>query len=262
MPRWRRSAASSRSRRARSAASSLGATSKVPSAPSSSTGVPSAIARTVGPRPTAAGIPSARARIAACAVAVPRAVAIPRTRPASSAAACAGVSSPTTSTPAPCRPACGSRPASAASTARPTSSTSAARSREQLVVERSPSGGRLLRAGVPGGLGGGAGVDPPTRSCHQRIVVEQCQVCGEDRGLARGAPARHRHRDRARSPTWQPRARLCSRCHSRLGALGGALRRGFELLLEAADRPQGDAGGGGDSAQQRAGLRFGRRHWG
>ena len=138
---WRRSRARARAptlasgRRARAArwrrawTSSGGSTWSVPASPSISTVVPSGICRIASPRPTTAGSPSARARIAACAVAVPCAVAIPVTSAGSSVAASPGVSSPAITMPARVRSAARRRsPVSAVTTRRPTSSTSAARS--------------------------------------------------------------------------------------------------------------------------------------
>ena len=112
----------------RGAASSSGSTWSVPASPSSSSAVPSAMASSASPSPTTAGSPSARARIAACAVAEPWAVAIPRTSAGSRPAASAGVSSPARTMPGSVGPAASS-PVTAATTRRPTSSTSVARSR-------------------------------------------------------------------------------------------------------------------------------------
>ena len=61
----------------------------------------SGTASTSGPRPRTAGIPSARARIAACEVGPPMAVAIPLTTAGSNPAVSAGVSSAATTMPDP-----------------------------------------------------------------------------------------------------------------------------------------------------------------
>ncbi len=225
--------------------------------------MPSAVSSSAAPRPTTAGMPIARARIAACEVALPCEVATPWTRSRSSAAVSPGVRSAATSTPGPSSVA-GAAPVPLRwpSTRRPTSSTSAARSRRYGVVRPAVGIGRVAHRGVPG-LGGVRAllVDGSAGGVDQRLVVEQQQVGVEDRRLGlprarrrpgRGQRARRRARRRAppRGGATRPRRRPRGVGDDRLG------------------RPQptrgadGHAGGDGQAAQgiARRGRR-GRRGW-
>ena len=171
----------------RTVCASSGETSTVPASPSSSSGVPSGIASTAPPSPTTAGIPSARARIAAWAVAVPRAVAMAWTSSGSSAAVSRGVSSSATTIPGSTK--AGPRFPAPQRREHPASDVvDVGRALgQQIVAERPPLRSRLRAGGVPGGLRRVAAVDQRPRAPRQRLVVEQREVRGEDLGLLRGA---------------------------------------------------------------------------
>ena len=143
-----------------------------------------------GPAPITAGMPSARATIAACPVAPPRAVTSPKRALGVERRGLAG------------RELVGEHdarlaqhrappwtPASRASTRRATSSTSTARSRRYGVVERAEGGGGLPRGVAPRGARGRAVGDPLLGGRDERRVVEQHPVRVEDLGLRAGERA-------------------------------------------------------------------------
>ena len=193
--------------------------------------VPSSMASSASPSPTAAGRPSARARIAACAVAEPWAVAIPRTSSGSRPAASAGVSSPARTMPGSVGP--GRLLArDGGDDAAPDVEHVGGALAQQRLVEPAVERGHLLGGVVPRALGGGAARDGLVGGLEQRLVVEQGEVGVEDRRLGVAGARRRPPRGRARSPRARPRsprpgARARARgCRRRGRAAGRRGRRG------------------------------------
>ena len=174
----------------------------VPARPSSSTVVPSAIASNPDPSPTTAGSPSARARIAACAVVEPPAVAIPVTSDGSSRAASAGVSSSAITIPGLGAAVSALAPLSSPTTRAPTSSTSVARSASSGSLSARYWPATATAASCQARSARCATLDRRPGRPQQRLVVEQRQVRVEDLrlGLTRASGDQFAVRaDRSRS---------------------------------------------------------------
>ena len=271
----RASAAALRRASCAATASSPGSTSMMPASPSRISGVPSAMPRSASPTPTTAGMPSARARIAACAVAPPRAVAIPHASPGSSPTASPGVSSSAQTMPGPC----GADPDLRAGEPRehpPADVLDVDRALAQVrIVERPEGRGRLPRRRPPCAPGAGPLVDLAQRGAGEGDVVEEQRVGGEDLGLGRAAAPQHRGarrfelrraprrgpRPAARAP---PRASLAAR--RRPGAPSACSHRAGPIAMPAeaatpcsrapeagATPPAGAAGAGARSSPVAAG---------
>ena len=205
----------------------------VPASPSSSSGVPSAMASTRVAEPDHGGQAERagedrRVRGGACR----GRWRCPRTSSGSSAAASAGVSSSATTMPGSVGAGRRRSPRERARrTRRPTSSTSAARSRSSgsssaAVAARptcSAASCHARSAVAPPSIASRGGLE-------QRLVVEQRQVGVEDRRLGLAGARRRPPRGRARSPRARPRsprpgARARARAPSAARSGGGAGRR-------------------------------------
>ena len=204
-----------------------GSTLTVPAPPSSTAACPPAPRAPPVPSPTTAGMPSERARIAACEVAPPRAMAMPADRVAVERRRSPGVSSAATRMPAavgaprPRAPRPGGR-----STRRPTSrrrrrARAGTRRRRPRMRARPP---RRRRA--PGARGGGPVLDRAPRRAEQG---------------ARASSADGRRRSRPR-----PRRRARRRARGRLDV---AARRPGPLEPRATPRPGSPAGPVGSSSR-------------
>ena len=187
-PTFRRRACSAARSRNDARTEAGGATATWPVPPSKAIGVPAGMSRTAGPRPTTAGIPRVRARIAPCDVGLPYASSTPVTCPGSSSAASAGVRSAAISTPEPCAAVPGTA-SSARTTRSPTARTSADRACRYGSSSASNSPAIRADRGRPGLWSGGVALDP---GAH---VVEQVRRRPAAAGARRRSPRRcPRHR--------------------------------------------------------------------